>query len=77
MKYQVRAIKMPQGNWVAEYIEPNKTSNLGGMLLMANPVRLSGSFTTENEAIAFGIEFIKNNEGANETEIEIRKSKSI
>ena len=72
-KYQVRALNMPQGHWVAEYIEPAKTSSWGGAMLTASPVRLGGNFKTEEEANAHTIAHLKQ-EGATDEDIEIRKS---
>lgn len=74
MKYRVRALKMPQGHWVAEYIEPGKTSNWGGATLLASPIRLPGNFATEDEANAHTIELLKKEQGATDEDIAIRKS---
>jgi hypothetical protein len=73
MKYQVRALKMPQGHWVAEYIEPAKTSSWGGGVRVADPVRLAGEFATQDEANRQVVEFLKKEMGATDAEIEIRK----
>jgi hypothetical protein len=74
MKYQVRALKMPQDHWVAEYIEPAKTSSWGGATLAANPVRLTGYFATEEEANAHTVAFLKKENGATDEDIVIRKA---
>ena len=74
MKYQVRALHMPQGHWVAEYIEPAKTGSWGGALLTATPVRMTGQFSTEDEANAHTIAFLKKEMGATNADITIRKA---